>query len=338
MSSFFEIGASERLKNNQLVSLNSMIDWSAIRKLLKGVHSRSVPNENGGFAYDVLSMFKAILLGQWHSLSDPKLEEALRVRLDFMVFTGFGMDGNVPDETTLCRFRNKLIESGLLDKLFEEINVELMQQGLMLRRAECAVVDATIIESAARPNRVVEMYIDRDESVVITDEEAVSESADPYAKWLKKGNRSYFGYKGYVATDSEEGHIIKLEVTPANSSEVRYFKEFTEGLDADRILGDKGYASADNRESLKNRGIKDGIMHKASRGKALRASQKLFNKLVSKKRYIVEQAFGTLKRIFQMSRSNYIGLRKVSGQLKMKAICFNLLKSLNILKTRVVNI
>ncbi len=39
--------------------------------------------------FDSLVMFKAILLGQWHSLSDPKLEEALHVRIDFMQFLWF---------------------------------------------------------------------------------------------------------------------------------------------------------------------------------------------------------------------------------------------------------
>ena len=34
-------------------------------------------------------MFKAILLGQWHSLSDPESEHALAVRADFLVFCDF---------------------------------------------------------------------------------------------------------------------------------------------------------------------------------------------------------------------------------------------------------
>ncbi|OED34534.1 transposase, partial [PVC group bacterium (ex Bugula neritina AB1)] len=31
-------------------------------------------------------MFKAVLLGQWYSLSDPNLEESLALRLDFIMF------------------------------------------------------------------------------------------------------------------------------------------------------------------------------------------------------------------------------------------------------------
>ena len=34
-------------------------------------------------------MFKAILLGQWHSLSDPELEHSLITRIDFNLFCRF---------------------------------------------------------------------------------------------------------------------------------------------------------------------------------------------------------------------------------------------------------
>ena len=112
----------------------------------------------------LLKMFKAILLGQWHNLSDPQLEDSLRVRLDFMLFTGFEMDQGFPDETTLCRFRNKLIEKRLHRKLFRFINRQLEELGLQIETAPCAVVDATIIESSARPKRVYEVEEDREES------------------------------------------------------------------------------------------------------------------------------------------------------------------------------
>jgi IS5 family transposase len=77
----------------------------------------------GPQGYHPLSLFKALILQVWHSLSDPGLEEALRVRLDFMAFTGFESD--IPDETTFCRFRGLLNEQGLWQKLLDEVNRQL---------------------------------------------------------------------------------------------------------------------------------------------------------------------------------------------------------------------
>ena len=51
-----------------------------------------------------------MILQAWHGLSDPKMEEALKVRMDFIWFTGFDIAGSVPDETSICRFRSRLIK------------------------------------------------------------------------------------------------------------------------------------------------------------------------------------------------------------------------------------
>jgi len=99
-----------------------------------------------------------------------------------------------------------------------------------------------------------------------------------------------------------------------------------------RIYTDKGYTSKQNREFLKEKKLKDGIMHKASKGKELNKWQKLKNKLISKKRFIVEQTFGTLKRKFDFSRATYMGIEKVKSQFYFKAMCFNLLKASKIIE------
>ncbi|EOC51888.1 hypothetical protein NM2003051_1762 [Neisseria meningitidis 2003051] len=47
-------------------------------------------------------MFKAVLLGQWHSLSDPELEHSLITRIDFNLFCRFD-ELSSTDYSTLCR-------------------------------------------------------------------------------------------------------------------------------------------------------------------------------------------------------------------------------------------
>ncbi len=331
--SFFVFGARQRLNNeNQLLKLDQLIDWRSISALLTRVHKNDVDPLGGQKGYNNLSMFKAVLLGQWHSLSDAALEEAIRIRLDFILFTGLESPNETPDETTLCRFRNLLIEQGLDEKLFHEINAQLERHGLKIKKAEAAVVDATLISSAARPRQTLEpLAMDREEPAVTeqTTRCLVQESVDPDAKWLVKGKKAYFGYKAFVIADAEAGYIRSIHVTGANQSECTELPQLLAHVNAQRLLADKGYASKNNREALKACGIKDGIMHKATRGNPLRYSQKLFNRLISKKRFIIEQGFGTLKRRFHFSRASYMTRLKVAGQLRLKAMCFNLLKAIN---------
>ena len=119
--SFFQMGAEDRLKGNQLIALHSLLDWSCIEGLLRGIHKRDWTQGDGPNPYPPIQMFKAMLLGHWHSLSDQGLVDSLRVRLDFMVFSGFDLGSKLPEESTLCRFRKRLRQLKLDEQLFQEM-------------------------------------------------------------------------------------------------------------------------------------------------------------------------------------------------------------------------
>ena len=127
------------------------------------------------------------------------LEEALRVRLDFMLFTGFEQE--VPDATTLCRFRNLLTTNRLWEKILRSINKSLEDEGLKVTASHGAILDATIIESAARPRKSLEAVVeDRfeeegEEMVNVSILPDAHHSVDPDARWLKKGKRSFLGIR-----------------------------------------------------------------------------------------------------------------------------------------------
>lgn len=322
--SFLRSEAIRRLENNDLIKLNDLIDWQSLRPLLFKI-KRSGYGPKG---YDLLKLVKALVLQAWHSLSDPGLEEALKVRLDFMMFTG--LDEQVPDETTFCKFRQILQKADLYKPLLELVNAQLIARGLAVSPCDGAILDATIIQSAARPCKELDgIAVDREEEmtkIVVNSESSLS--VDPDATWLKKGNRSYFGFKGFVISDQQDGYIQRVHVTPANVSEVATLKEALADLRPKRLYTDKGYASSANRSYLQANKVKNGIMFKAAKGKPLSVWQKRFNKLISKRRYLIEQGFGTLKRRFNMARASYMGTLKVQAQLILKAIAFNLLKGL----------
>jgi IS5 family transposase len=135
------------VKASPLLRLVVLLDWKALGETL-GDLGRSGYGPSG---YDPIQLLKGLVLQTWHSLSDPALEEALRLRMDFMLFTGF--DHRVPDETTFCRFRNLLIHQGKWEALFQEVNRQLQEAGLQVAPTKGAVLDATLIESAARPRK-----------------------------------------------------------------------------------------------------------------------------------------------------------------------------------------
>ncbi len=152
-------------------------------------------------------MFKAVLLGQWHSLSDPELEHSLITRIDFNLFCRFD-ELSIPDYSTLCRYRNWLAQDDTLSELLELINRQLTEKGLKIEKASAAVIDATIIQTAGSKQR---QAIEVDEEGQVSGQTTPSKDKD--ARWTKKNGLYKLGYKQHTRTDAE-GYIEKLHITP----------------------------------------------------------------------------------------------------------------------------
>ncbi|EJU77796.1 putative transposase [Neisseria meningitidis NM3081] len=78
MNTFFQQTAQAMIAKHidrfPLLKLDQVIDWQPIEQYLNRQKTRYLRDHRGRPAYPLLSMFKAVLLGQWHSLSDPELE------------------------------------------------------------------------------------------------------------------------------------------------------------------------------------------------------------------------------------------------------------------------
>ena len=302
--------------------------------------SKRKANAIGNPAYPSLPMFKVLLLQRWYNLSDPAVEQALMDRFSFIRFTGFSIEDDSPDETTICRFRNGLIKLNILDKLLDMINGQIGGKGLLVR--EGAVVDASVVESQRKPRKVIDVITeDRAEDDAeepgdaCSDEPSVkiSYSDDEEAGWLHKGRRAFYGYKIHVATDSRDGFLLGGHVTPANHSDTGELERLVDSVRLRRgayVFADKGYTSARNRDVLHERKLRDGIMDRATRSGPLNRIEQTRNRLISGVRPLVERAFGTLKRGYGFARARYIGIEKVEAELKLIAMAFNLKKALRL--------
>jgi len=326
---FLDLAVS-RLKKVRtfLDEVDRIIDWAPIEKLLKRKLGRN-RDAVGNPAYPALGMFKVLLLQRWYNLSDRGIEEALADRISFRRFAGFSFEYDTPDSTTICRFRNHLMERGLDQELFELLGRQLEAQGVVIKQG--AIVDASIITSSRRP-RKVEVVEAREEG----DGEApgyqvtTRYSDDVEASWTIKAKRPYYGYKLHMATDAEHGFILGGHVTPANRSETKELMKVVEESGIPKgamVLADKGYARAENRRSLEEAGLTDGIMYKAGRGRKLSPDEKLMNRVISRLRGKVERAFGTLKRDYGFHRARYLGCAKVRLEFLLNAMAFNLKKA-----------
>ena len=287
-----------------LMKIDGQIDWFPFGKLMESLYHPT----QGRPSHPPVMMFKALLLQQWYNLSDPGLEEAICDRLSFRRFLGLSFSDPVPDETRICRFRNKLSEENLGERLFAMLAEQLQAKGLIVRRG--TLVDATLIKAQPRPPR-------RGQS-----------SPDPEAEWTSRGKGDgHFGYKAHIAVDQGSGLIRRLALTGANFPDSYMFEEMVSGDEA-AVFADAAYTQAARKAALRGKGVFCGIMSRAWRSHPLSRHQKKRNKCFSRVRQAVERIIGTLKCRYGLARCHYLGLRRNHNHLWLKGICYNLRKML----------
>jgi IS5 family transposase len=273
--------------------------------------------------------------------SDYEVEEKVNDSLSFMQFVGLQLEDEVPDHSVISRFRTEMTKQDAYEKIFEQINEQLEAKGLIVKTG--ALVDASVTESPRRPKGKTTYAIADDRKEDERSEEDKKEEAtqkqlikitqpgtDGEAAWLKKAGKLHYGYKKHLCTDDAEGMITAVVTTPANESDMHHITNVVDkaGLKKGaRVKADKGYASATNRQALKDRGLKDHIMHKAVKNKPLTPWQTRFNQIISKTRYKVERTAGSMKRWFKSATARYVGLAKTHTQHLMEAVAYNLYRS-----------
>lgn len=295
--------------NRMLEEVRTLVDWQAVSAVLG---RRDSPGP-GAPSYPGLVLFRCLLLGVWHGLSDEALEAAVADRISFRRFAGFGLDDATPDHTTLWRFREALQQHGLIDRLFAEIARQLDAKGLIVRRG--TLVDASLIAAAARPPRKPR------------DTEADAEprpSADRDARWGRRGKRSVFGYNLHIGVDQDHTLIRRMVLSDASVGDTERADELICG-DEKAVYGDMIYSTHARHERLRAAGIKDRLMRRPNKHHPeLPPRDKRRNRLIAKVRAGVERPFAVFKERYRLRRMRFFTVERNRVAMLLAASAYNL--------------
>jgi IS5 family transposase len=152
-----------------------------------------------------------------------------------------------------------------------------------------------------------------------------SKTKDPDAAFAKRQGKpgSAYGYKAHVGVDQGSGLVRAVITTPANVNDTTAADELIRGDEA-AVYADKAYDTHARRARLKQAGVKPRLMRRPNKHHALTPRQQRFNDLVARRRAAVETTFATWKRRMGLTRTRYVGLAKVAGQVLLTAMAFNL--------------
>ena len=318
-----------------LEALKLHIDFEIFRPQLEAVFSKDRKSAAGRKAYDVVLMFKILILQRLYNLSDEQAEFQINDRHSFQRFLGLHLGSAVPDFSTVWLFREALTLAQVIKPLFDTYGAILEKQGVVSKVG--TIVDASFVEVPRQRNT-------REENKIIKEGQTPPEwenqphklsQKDLDARWTKKNTETFYGYKNHIRADAESAIITDYKVTDAAVHDSQTLPDLIGPQNKDEnLFADSAYKSAKTDAQLAELGIKNYIHEKGSRNHPLNNLQKEFNRLKSQVRCHIEHIFGCVENSMGGPELEYIGLPRISTGIGLTNLAYNFLRHVQLIKLR----
>ncbi len=309
-------------KHRGIEELARYIDFEHFRLVLSKHCQGDKESKAGRPPYDLVKMLKITILQALYNLSDDEMEFQLHDRISFMRFCGIGACDNIPDATTIWRFKESLGEDGSRE-LFEIFEQQMVEAGLQFSSG--SIIDASFVDAPKQRNTPEENAGIKEASKAPEHWSAAKKrQKDVDARWTKKGNETHFGYKHHITIDAVTKLITNQKATPANVNDIVPLVDLVDENTTEFILADSAYLSREKEEQLAKKSVKLHAVKKRRRGqKELSEKDKAYNRQVATVRCRVEHVFGSIKQMGgDFVRS--IGLKRCSRFINLVSLCYNM--------------
>lgn len=282
---------------DKLAAIETLIDWEAFRPIVSNLYDNR-SSKGGRPNKDEVLMIKMLVLQQWYGLSDPELERQVADRISFRMFLGF--PDSIPDDSTVWYFRERLSETGKDKEIWAELQCQLEAKGMSIKQG--VIQDASFITSDPGHAKA-----DKPRG----DDAKTRRSKD--GTWVKKGNKSHFGFKLHSKMDMDFGLIRDFQTTTASlhDSQVDLSKA------GEVVYRDRGYSGVISKGY-------NATMKKGARAHPIGIQDKIRNKRISRKRAPGERPYAVIKRIFNAGHTLVTTVARVDVKNMFSCFCFNL--------------
>lgn len=289
--------------------MEEIIQWNQWVEFIKPYY----PNgKRGRPTKGIEKMLRMYLLQIWFNLSDEGIEDAIYDSYAFRKFMRINFnEEQVPDATTLLKFRHLLEKHKIGEQIFKAINKALEQNGVIMQGG--TIVDATIINAPSSTKNK-------------------EKKRDPEMHQTKKGNEWRFGMKCHVGVDAGTGYVHTITATSANVHDITQTHNLLR-KDDKVVYGDSGYIGVEKREEIKEDENFSTIDFRINRRP--KSLPNVSDNTYDWERYIehrkssvrskVEHVFNIIKNRFGFNRVRYRGIAKNLNKLNMLFASANLL-------------
>ena len=316
-------------QGDPLERLNAVINWGIFTPILEKIRVKERKSNAGSKPYNPLMMFKILILQRYYNLADGQTEYQILDRLSFCRFLGLTLNDVVPDEKTIWDFRELLTEKKLEKELFDTFHSRLEANGLIAHEGK--IVDASFVEMPRQRNsREENKHIKETNTAPQEWDELPNKKRqkDIEARWTKKNNVNYFGYKDHLKVDNKKKFIDTYHVTTASVHDSQALEELLdeEKDEGNDLWGDSAYGGEEQEKIISKYKMKNHIHEKGTRNHPLTDEQKESNREKSRTRARVEHVFGFMEGSMNRLYLNCVGLKRVTAIIGLINLTYNLFR------------
>lgn len=333
---FDEQEALEKLSKlkDPLEKLNRHINFEVFRETLDSIYTKQQPKSSAGAKpYDYVLMFKILILQRLYNLSDEQMEYQLVDRLSFKRFTGLEFSHRVPDCNTIWNFRQGLSKDGNEKKLFDLFYKVVEEKKLIVNEGK--MIDASFHEAPRQRNSREENKEIKEgktpDAWKSNENKHTLAHKDVDARWTKKNNETFYGYKNHIKADTGSKIIDNYEVTSASAHDSQALEKLLDEKDKGQPLhADSAYAGEEMEGMVRTVEMINKIHEKGYKNKPLTDKQKESNRTKSSKRARVEHIFGFIETSMKGTYIRTIGMTRAKVNIGITNLTYNICRAVQL--------
>jgi IS5 family transposase len=311
---------------NPLEVISKVIDFEMFRPTLEEkLLNKNKKNNAGARPYDIVMMFKIIILQRYYGLGDSQVEYQILDRTSFKKFLGLETGDKVPDEKTVWAFRENLTRTGLVEDLFGQFISFLESKEMIFNQGQLVDASFTIAPRQRNTREENKMIKNGEGGDLWNDQPNKKKHKDIDARWTKKNGENFYGYKNHAKVDTKSKFINTYVVTDASVHDSQALDDLLNIKDKGQELNaDSAYTGVDQEKTIAEYKMINNVNEKGYRNKPLTEVQKASNNKKSKIRARVEHIFGFMEQSMNGLLLKSIGIVRATGIVGLINLTYNL--------------
>ena len=224
-------------------------------------------------------------------------------------------------------FRENITKTEIVEDLFIEFKNHLPSKELIFNEGQLVYASFTIVPRQRNTREENEKIKKGEGDDLWNNSPHKKRHKDIDARWTKKNNETFYGYKNHAKVDTKSKFVNTYIVTAASVHDSQALENLLDKKDEGQILqADSAYTGEELEKTIEKYKVKNKVHEKGSRNTLLTDEQKANNKEKSKTRARVEHVFGFMEQSMNGLFIRSIGIVRATGIIGLINLTYNIFR------------